>query len=84
MVECEYQQTIYIMKKLRVLIDTWWNVNNILLIIEQMNALVLIDTWWNVNDETEYDLYYMKGVLIDTWWNVNIIMELLRHSKSPF
>ena len=30
MVECEYQRMIYIMKKLRVLIDTWWNVNQIL------------------------------------------------------
>ena len=34
---------------LRVLIDTWWNVNsNVYCFTTQDNA-VLIDTWWNVN-----------------------------------
>ena len=32
-----------------VLIDTWWNVNNIPYIVKGVWVTVLIDTWWNVN-----------------------------------
>ena len=32
-----------------VLIDTWWNVNNIHAYIVNRLSVVLIDTWWNVN-----------------------------------
>ena len=32
-----------------VLIDTWWNVNKLMLAGVFPDALVLIDTWWNVN-----------------------------------
>ena len=32
-----------------VLIDTWWNVNLIISVVEWVLSLVLIDTWWNVN-----------------------------------
>ena len=33
----------------KVLIDTWWNVNNITLSFTWIAVTVLIDTWWNVN-----------------------------------
>ena len=33
----------------RVLIDTWWNVNDFVSSKVSVTALVLIDTWWNVN-----------------------------------
>ena len=33
----------------RVLIDTWWNVNNLFIINYVVQGFVLIDTWWNVN-----------------------------------
>ena len=32
-----------------VLIDTWWNVNNCKITMEERQYIVLIDTWWNVN-----------------------------------
>ena len=32
-----------------VLIDTWWNVNMVLMDWQKALIEVLIDTWWNVN-----------------------------------
>ena len=38
-----------------VLIDTWWNVNKILVRHDPQPSGVLIDTWWNVNEiEKDY------------------------------
>ena len=42
---------IILEKPVLVLIDTWWNVNNILNLRFQCIKAVLIDTWWNVNDD---------------------------------
>ena len=36
-------------KKIRVLIDTWWNVNADKSPLAMASVTVLIDTWWNVN-----------------------------------
>ena len=73
MVECEYQRLTEIENRGMVLIDTWWNVNYLMMQLRKAFNSVLIDTWWNVNaeqgDVSEYDL----SVLIDTWWNVNSI-----------
>ena len=33
-----------------VLIDTWWNVNELEKLHNLWKSVVLIDTWWNVND----------------------------------
>ncbi len=54
-----------------VLIDTWWNVNNIHAYIINRMSVVLIDTWWNVNERTLGCHATCLAVLIDTWWNVN-------------
>ena len=35
--------------RVRVLIDTWWNVNVGLAYNCSIRHVVLIDTWWNVN-----------------------------------
>ena len=35
---------------LRVLIDTWWNVNAFYSVHNDIKNHVLIDTWWNVNN----------------------------------
>ena len=49
MVECEYAKIFDELKAVRVLIDTWWNVNvGNVANLTIMNG-VLIDTWWNVN-----------------------------------
>ena len=50
MVECEYRKKVIIFRIVGVLIDTWWNVNQVKgeLICHMKN--VLIDTWWNVNE----------------------------------
>ena len=37
---------------LKVLIDTWWNVNYQFLVKSTSHLNVLIDTWWNVNAVT--------------------------------
>ena len=34
----------------KVLIDTWWNVNQGFGAERILLVVVLIDTWWNVND----------------------------------
>ena len=58
-----------------VLIDTWWNVNNILNLRFQCIKAVLIDTWWNVNENTIVQEIDLSIVLIDTWWNANLEEE---------
>ena len=72
MVECEFVQSIAIGCKAHVLIDTWWNVNNIFAIFPAEIIGVLIDTWWNVNDVALAFENWEQKVLIDTWWNVNM------------
>ena len=38
-----------------VLIDTWWNVNNVSNTFKTLSASVLIDTWWNVNKVVRFE-----------------------------
>ena len=52
MVECEFNIYFISRNHIIVLIDTWWNVNLILLLELQIKHTVLIDTWWNVNSES--------------------------------
>ena len=76
MVECE--SNIADTKRERgelVLIDTWWNVNNIHAYIVNRLSVVLIDTWWNVNPIASTHDIILNTVLIDTWWNVNISLR---------
>ena len=40
---------VYILLRICVLIDTWWNVNTNKLGAGVEEVTVLIDTWWNVN-----------------------------------
>ena len=49
MVECEFVSERYICHIKRVLIDTWWNVNDENTNVSFTLRKVLIDTWWNVN-----------------------------------
>ena len=56
---------------MKVLIDTWWNVNQSYGEEQLKEAFVLIDTWWNVNVTCGKNSPLMETVLIDTWWNVN-------------
>ena len=49
MVECEFTLSHRAMEVTRVLIDTWWNVNQVKEQVEKPAQKVLIDTWWNVN-----------------------------------
>ena len=71
MVECEFQQgKIYASCK-RVLIDTWWNVND----CEQVKRMALENGFNRYMVECESFLGsacpFLFLVLIDTWWNVN-------------
>ena len=56
---------------IRVLIDTWWNVNVVVYPSGAFVSWVLIDTWWNVNLLIRSISRTVTGALIDTWWNVN-------------
>ena len=49
MVECEWSMQQRNPFHLRVLIDTWWNVNYFGRVDVVTAYRVLIDTWWNVN-----------------------------------
>ena len=49
MVECESKAIRPTQDHLKVLIDTWWNVNRFPHTHKVSCNLVLIDTWWNVN-----------------------------------
>ena len=71
MVECEFATKNMACFGKLVLIDTWWNVNDDQILINQGAHVVLIDTWWNVNMYDLSNAYFTNPVLIDTWWNVN-------------
>ena len=49
MVECECINALTLFDASRVLIDTWWNVNDLPNFSYANHGKVLIDTWWNVN-----------------------------------
>ena len=49
MVECESEMEKRVFMHIRVLIDTWWNVNIMTRKVIHGSIQVLIDTWWNVN-----------------------------------
>ena len=56
MVECELITSVLTVIVLRVLIDTWWNVNKGQDKPIYQGYRVLIDTWWNVNHREFLDL----------------------------
>ena len=58
MVECEWWICTKSSSETRVLIDTWWNVNEALWNYKSLTCKVLIDTWWNVN----YINYWQNNV----------------------
>ena len=72
MVECEYGTGRLHQSIFPVLIDTWWNVNDIIYCFAA-SAFVSFNRYMV---ECEYVKYgsraYRYLVLIDTWWNVNM------------
>ena len=64
-------QAILTTVPIKVLIDTWWNVNLTEKVKKVSVSMVLIDTWWNVNVVVLGKIRFYQSVLIDTWWNVN-------------
>ena len=55
----------------RVLIETYWNVNERRYISCYRIHVVLIETYWNVNIVTLTKAITELTVLIETYWNVN-------------
>ncbi len=51
MVECESEYIVVGQSVMKVLIDTWWNVNKVRAKVFEEGKPVLIDTWWNVNNK---------------------------------
>ena len=73
MVECESGICRFTVKNLRVLIDTWWNVNVHRSRMEFGGYLCF--NRYMVECESGICRFTVKNlrVLIDTWWNVNHI-----------
>ena len=59
----------------QVLIETYWNVNEIKDIIMFFPDSVLIETYWNVNIESIFPGSFKMAVLIETYWNVNVLQH---------
>ena len=51
---------------LKVLIDTWWNVNHLTFSSQRFLIRVLIDTWWNVNEYTVFPVI-VEGVCFNRY-----------------
>ena len=54
-----------------VLISTYWNVNDVIIVLAGANDFVLISTYWNVNPKNFSVSPSQAMVLISTYWNVN-------------
>ena len=84
MVECEFRSVQPNVRRIRVLIDTWWNVNK-----EGIAFSEYIGSSFN-RYMVECELYiyrrYIRSdiVLIDTWWNVNMYSPDINLVSIPF
>ena len=72
--ECKYLNSFRENLCKEVLIETYWNVNDVEVIIFDEFNPVLIETYWNVNKEISVADYLDYWVLIETYWNVNYIL----------
>ena len=57
----------------RVLIETYWNVKSIQLMLLVMLPKVLIETYWNVKTDGSATIFSLAFVLIETYWNVKFL-----------
>ena len=69
--ECKYTDVRGLGEAFSELIDTLWNVNEVVRIRCDLSTLELIDTLWNVNELQSSSNYKELMELIDTLWNVN-------------
>ena len=60
---------------MRVLIDTWWNVNKIIRIFKNGNLTCFNRYMVECESVTNFTVGRVYLVLIDTWWNVNYSVE---------
>ena len=75
MVECEFTLVAELITMINVLIDTWWNVNDV--VRYDVLGLICFNRYM-VECEYEHTPVLPKtfAVLIDTWWNVNDINSI--------
>ena len=71
MVECEYRCVQWLSLVYQVLIDTWWNVNKLMLAGVFPAALRFNRYMVECESNTKNTGTDTTTVLIDTWWNVN-------------
>ena len=62
------------------LIDTCWDVNYEMVVIQKFEGTELIDTCWDVNQKQPKNRQKIAHELIDTCWDVNSIRNLSSHS----
>ena len=60
---------------IRVLIETYWNVNYMETGKNHQDFSVLIETYWNVNKIGALVIFRQSHVLIETYWNVNTVVS---------
>ena len=84
MVECELYPRTFAIRRMKVLIDTWWNVNLDISIFEEK-----CNTRFNrymVECEFQFlnRIFCHFLVLIDTWWNVNMTRWMVIKDRIVF
>ncbi len=53
------------------IIETYWNVNDVLLADIVRLIQEIIETYWNVNSDTAVKFVEFLEEIIETYWNVN-------------
>ena len=71
MLGCKWSIKSLILRLIRELIDTCWDVNADILCAEYAGDWELIDTCWDVNTAWRGALFFVCIELIDTCWDVN-------------
>ena len=68
--ECKADRKAGLYDLAKVLIETYWNVKKISIVLPHGTPPVLIETYWNVKISYTLLLQCFLAVLIETYWNV--------------
>ena len=78
-VECKDECGIITAETESVLIETLWNVKQVVLLAVILICSVLIETLWNVKQISQSTVRVIVAVLIETLWNVKRKTSPFRH-----
>ena len=63
-------------------IETYWNVNNIGTVEDNIMKAIKIETYWNVNIAMQLWNKYRNHIKIETYWNVNYKLWQIEESSK--